>query len=419
MLFRPNSNITLAIQAIINNIHKYTSKYKPTLAIYIDLTKAYDTISHQKLLHKFKHEFNFSQNTLLFFETFFQNRTQSVHTQHAQSETQIITDGIPQGSTLSTTFFILYINNILNTTTSSNTYIYADDITLIITAETPQELQQLAQTELNKLIKYFYINDLVPNPTKTTYTIFYPQPQQNSPQNIQLHINDKIIENSPQAKLLGIIIQEDRKYHKTVINIIKKLQPIITRFKYANKLLSTQKMKQLYYTHAYPHLIGSITIWGTDKHNKEYMQPLIRTQKKLVRLIKNLPPQTHTKPIMKELKILNIISLYILHTAMEVHPHIYSKENINRPKHDHNYISTAQIHEYGTRQTKQRKFYIPNSNLLRQAKITRQTAKYTAEHLNTKYINIWNTIPINIRENQNIRTFKKELKIYLLKEQSL
>ena len=178
-------------------------------------------------------------------------------------------------------------------------------------------------------------------------------------------------------------------------------------------------MKQLYYTHAYPHLIGSITIWGTDKHNKEYMQPLIRTQKKLVRLIKNLPPQTHTKPIMKELKILNIISLYILHTAMEVHPHIYSKENINRPKHDHNYISTAQIHEYETRQTKQRKFYIPNSNLLRQAKITRQTAKYTAEHLNTKYINIWNTIPINIRENQNIRTFKKELKIYLLKEQSL
>merc|ERR1712179_115719 len=131
-------------------------------------------------------------------------------------------------------------------------------------------------------------------------------------------------------------------------------------------------------------LIGSITIWGTDKHNKEYMQPLI----------KNLPPQTHTKPIMKELKILNIISLYILHTAMEVHPHIYSKENINRPKHDHKYISTAQIHEYETRQTKQRKFYIPNSNLLRQAKITRQTAKYTAEHLNAKYINIWNKIPI-------------------------
>jgi len=48
-----------------------------------------------------------------------------------------------------------------------------------------------------------------------------------------------------------------------------------------------------------------------NKHNKEYIQPLIRTQKKVVRLIKNLSPQTHTKPIMKQLKILNITSLYI------------------------------------------------------------------------------------------------------------
>jgi hypothetical protein len=143
-------------------------------------------------------------------------------------------------------------------------------------------------------------------------------------------------------------------------------------------------MKQLYYAHAYPHLIGAITIWGTDQQNKQYIQPLIRTQKKILRLLKNLPPSAHTKPIMKELQILNITNLYILRTALEIHPHIHpTHEYKNRPQHDHKYTLTTQIHNHQTRQAQQNKHYIPNSNLLKQAKITKRKVTHTSEHLNT------------------------------------
>ena len=184
--FRPNSSTTNAVQAVINNIRKHTSKHKPTLAIYIDLSKAYDTISHKKLLHKLKHEFNFSPETLQFFSTYFQNRQQSVHTEHAQSETQTITDGTPQGSTLSATLFLLYINNIFKIPTQSTVYTYADDTTLIISADTEHALQQIAQTELSNLIKYFHLNELVPNPKKTNFTVFHPR----NKHNIKLHIQN-------------------------------------------------------------------------------------------------------------------------------------------------------------------------------------------------------------------------------------
>ena len=70
-------------------------------------------------------------------------------------------------------------------------------------------------------------------------------------------------------------------------------------------------MRALYFTHIYPHLIGAISIWGTDKQKADYIQPLIRTQKKIVRLIVNKPPRTHTKPLMNQLKILSIPYLYI------------------------------------------------------------------------------------------------------------
>ena len=53
-------------------------------------------------------------------------------------------------------------------------------------------------------------------------------------------------------------------------------------------------MKQLYYTHAYPHLISNISIWGSQRNTKTYLQPLIKMQKKIIRLITNLPPKnTH------------------------------------------------------------------------------------------------------------------------------
>ena len=67
-----------------------------------------------------------------------------------------ITHGIPQGSTLSTTFFLLYINNIIETVPDSKVYTYADDTAIIVTAETAEYLQKLAQSELENLIAYFH-----------------------------------------------------------------------------------------------------------------------------------------------------------------------------------------------------------------------------------------------------------------------
>jgi hypothetical protein len=222
--------------------------------------------------------FNFHPNTVNFFKSYLSNRAQSVHTQHAKSRTQIITHGIPQGSTLSTTFFLLYINDIIKTVKDSTVYTYADDTTLIITAETRNSLQATAQAELTNLIQYFHANNLVPNPTKTNYTIFSKSPA--STPKIELKVNSKTIEETEQAKLLGMIIQGNFKFHQHITTIVKKLQPLIQSFRYANKLLPTAIMKQLYFTHVYPHLIYAISIWGTNNEKSSYLQPLIRTRRK-------------------------------------------------------------------------------------------------------------------------------------------
>ena len=175
-------------------------------------------------------------------------------------------------------------------TPNSKVYTYAHDTTLIITASTLQNLQTLAQSELSNLINYFHNNNLVPNADKTNYSIFYPR----NPQPIQLSIADKILEQKSKAKLLGFIIEENLKHHQTINNIIKKLQPAIYSFRYANKLLSTATMKSQYYSHVYPHLINGITIWGSSDKSK--------TKDELIRELTALRKQfeEHTNSFEKE-----------------------------------------------------------------------------------------------------------------------
>ena len=152
--FRPKSNTTTALQAVINNLHKQKHKNIPTISLYIDLSKAYDTVSHEKLLQKLRNEFKFTEDAAKFFESYFMNRQQETHTTEAQSTKQTITHGILQGSALSTTLFLLSINNII-TTVESTVCTYApiiDDTTLIIAIDTMPEPQDKAQAELDKLI---------------------------------------------------------------------------------------------------------------------------------------------------------------------------------------------------------------------------------------------------------------------------
>jgi hypothetical protein len=174
-------------------------------------------------------------------------------------------------------------------------------------------------------------------------------------------------------------------------------------------------MRQLYYAHAYPHLIVSITIWGSEDKHKVYLQPLIRTQKRLIRIIKHVPPKAHTKPLMKDLKTLHIFNLYIHRVCLEMHPFIHHTNKTNRPEHDHNYIWLAQIHDYPTRSSLQRKHFIPNSY---HPNAKKREQVYTAAHFTAKYTEIWNRLPLDLRERHSLPDFKTALKKYLLVKQN-
>jgi len=404
----------MALQTILDELNKHVKNHQPTLAIYLDLSKAYDTISHQKLLYKLNNNFNFDEHTTEFLTSYLTNRTQETHTDHAKSKSQTITHGIPQGSTLSTTFFLLYINDIWTTANHSNVYTYADDTTLTITAPDLKNLKKHAQTDLTNFVNYLHDNNLVPNATKTTYTTFYPRDYPD----VDLYFNETKLKHDAVTKLLGVFIQNTLKFHQNTTQVIKKLQPHIHTFKYINKILPTLTMKQQYYSFIYPQLIYAITIWGHEKSNKEYLQKLHRTHKKIVRLMLNKPPRTHTQPLMHQYKIMNIFYLYIYRISVEMHPFIHPpEEEINRPQHNHHYLTNPHHNPMRTRLANhpyKQTLYIPNPYSYSKTYQPKHILHLSA----AKHSAIWNCLRKDIQEEKNIKTFKRVLACFLLNDQN-
>ena len=94
------------------------------------MSKAFDTINHDILLYKLEH-YGFRGVALDWFKSYLSNRKQFVRYQMNDSNHKIINCGVPQGSILGPLLFILYINDIVNTTSLLELILFADDTTLL------------------------------------------------------------------------------------------------------------------------------------------------------------------------------------------------------------------------------------------------------------------------------------------------
>ena len=94
--------------------------------ILLDFSQAFDTVQHQRLLHKLN-RYGIRHHTLNWINAFLTNRTHQVLVNGSHSETQIVTPGVPQGTILGPHLFLIYINDIENNLTSNKIRLFADD----------------------------------------------------------------------------------------------------------------------------------------------------------------------------------------------------------------------------------------------------------------------------------------------------
>ena len=124
--FRTNHSTEHALIEIVDQIRLSIDKDQLTCGIFIDLSKAFDTVNQDILLAKIDH-YGIRGNALRLFRSYLRNRKQYTVIENIKSKSCNINCGVPQGSVLGPLFFLLFINDLPNCCPTGSIRIFADD----------------------------------------------------------------------------------------------------------------------------------------------------------------------------------------------------------------------------------------------------------------------------------------------------
>ena len=137
--FRKNHSTVLSLIYHVKKIATSIDQSEITAGVFLDLSKAFDTLDHQILFDKLEH-YGVRGLALQWIKSYFSNRTQFVQINDTRSSEEIIRCGVPQGSILGPLFFILYINDLPKATSLAECLLFADDTSIFYSNSDPDHL---------------------------------------------------------------------------------------------------------------------------------------------------------------------------------------------------------------------------------------------------------------------------------------
>lgn len=130
--FRSRHSTTSAVLNVCEKIRANIDSNYVSILTFLDFTKAFDTVDHALLCYKLKTLFKLSSSACNLIYSYLTDRMQIISVNGQKSEPFRLATGLPQGSVLGPLLFAMFINDLPKVVSHASTYLYADDVLLVV-----------------------------------------------------------------------------------------------------------------------------------------------------------------------------------------------------------------------------------------------------------------------------------------------
>lgn len=361
--FREKISTADALHKLTSYVVENMDRGQKSLGIFLDLAKAFDTVSIPILLNKLE-TLGIRGIPLQLFQDYLTNRKQVIKIGNSESHEQNVTFGVPQGSVMGPTLFLIYINDLCNLVLQNGQIItFADDTVLLFSSNTWKDVTKAANEGFALVTSWLDNHLLTLNQDKTKFITFTINSRTQPPPNsiiIQTHNckNSSICHCNPitrtnSIRYLGVIVDQNLNWKEHVMKVSNRVRKLIYIFKTIRNACDIKLLIKIYLALCQSILTYGLNVWGgTSKTTMLFVE---RAQRMVLKVISRKKYTYPTHLLYSELGVLTVRKLFIKLEIMAQHkvkPHYAKRRRLdivyNIPKYRtsfahkfHNYLGPS------------------------------------------------------------------------------
>ena len=296
--FQEGDSTEHAIVQLADQIRNSFQSKQYTSGVFVDLSKAFDTVNHKILISKLEN-YGIRGKNLLWFISYLTNLIQFIKYNNLNTSFQKIVCGVPQGSVLGHLLFLIYVNDLKDASKSLDCIMFADDTNFFYSHKNIKGLFYTVNSELEKISQWFKADKLSINIKKTKFTLFHKNSSKDDiPVKLPaLMVGSNNIERTSSIKFLGVMLDEHISWIDHVRTVENKKAKNIGLLYRVSQFLDEDSLQTVYFSYIHSYLNYANIAWARTYATK--LKRVYLKQKHAVRIVFNREKLTHSKPLFK------------------------------------------------------------------------------------------------------------------------